>query len=186
VIERSSTELRDEGLGRSFRVVHVDGSHRFEVVRQDIDLALELVVDGGIVVVDDYRTIPHALGVAAAVWEAVTAGKLIPVLATAQKLYGCSPDHAETTATMLRRWASEDAPFSGLQQQVAGYEMVVFAPPLQSPTLADPAPEPPRGEPEEDANQLRERLALIEGSRTWRIRNRLMRLLRRKQRFNDV
>jgi Glycosyl transferase family 2/Methyltransferase domain len=179
VIERSSTELRDEGLGRSFRIAHVDGSHRFDVVRQDIATALELVVDGGIVIVDDYRTIPHALGVAAAVWEAVTAGKLIPMLATAQKLYGCAPDHAETTATMLRRWASEDAPFSGLLQQVAGYEMVVFAPPLQSPTLADPVAEHPAGEPDEEANQLRARLALIEGSRTWRFRNKLVRLLRR-------
>jgi Glycosyl transferase family 2/Methyltransferase domain len=176
VIERSSTELADDGLERSFRIVHVDGSHRFDVVRQDITTALDLVVDGGIIVIDDYRTIPHALGVAAAVWEAVTSGRLVPVVATGQKLYGCSPADTEATARKLLYWASEDAPFDSLSQQVAGRDVVVFAPPLQSPTLATPGP---ATEPEDDVAQLRERLALIEGSRTWRLRNRLVRLLRR-------
>jgi hypothetical protein len=183
VIERSSTELADEGLERSFRVVHVDGSHRFDVVRQDITTALDLVVDGGMIVIDDYRTIPHALGVAAAVWEAVTSGRLVPVVASGQKLYGCSPHDTEATARMLLHWASEEAPFDSLSQRVAGHDVVVFAPPLQSPTLATPGPaaesaQPRRG-PEDDVAQLRERLALIEGSRTWRLRNRLVRLLRR-------
>jgi hypothetical protein len=135
-----------------------------------------LVVDGGIIVIDDYRTIPHALGVAAAVWEAVTSGRLVPVVATGQKLYGCSPADTEATARKLLYWASEDAPFDSLSQQVAGRDVVVFAPPLQSPTLATPGP---ATEPEDDVAQLRERLALIEGSRTWRLRNRLVRLLRR-------
>jgi Glycosyl transferase family 2/Methyltransferase domain len=183
VIERSSTELIDEGLGRTFRIAHIDGSHHYDVVRQDIATALDLVVDGGIVVVDDYRTIPHALGVAAAVWEAVTSGRLVPVVASSQKLYSCSPDDTETTARMLLRWASEEAAFTSLLQQVAGHEVVVFAPPLQSPTLATPRPAAestqPRREPEDDVAQLRERLALIEGSRTWRLRNQLLRILRR-------
>jgi len=176
VIERSSTELPDQGLERSFRIVHVDGSHRFDVVRQDISTALDFVVDGGIIVIDDYRTIPHALGVAAAVWEAVTSGRLVPVVATGQKLYGCSPADTEATARTLLHWATEEAPFDSLSQQVAGHDVVVFAPPLHSPTLATPVP---ATESEDDLAQLRERLALIEGSRTWRLRNRLVRLLRR-------
>jgi hypothetical protein len=182
VIERSSTALADEGLGRSFRIAHVDGSHRYEIVCQDIATALELVVDGGIVVVDDYRTVPHALGVAAAVWKAVTDGKLIPVLATPQKLYGCSLSDRNTTATMLRRWALENASLRGVRQEVAGHEVVVLAPPLQSPTLATPAPspeEPPQPVVADEETRLRERLALIEGSRTWRTRNWLMQLVRR-------
>jgi Methyltransferase domain len=183
VIERPSTELLDAGLNPSFRIVHVDGSHRYEVVRQDIATALDLLVDGGIVAVDDYRTVPHALGVAAAVWEAVTDARLIPVLATQHKLYGCSPGDSETTVKALRSWALADTRFGGSSQQVAGHDVVVFAPPLQAPTLATPGPaaelEQPGREPEDDVAQLRERLALIEGSRTWRLRNRLERLLRR-------
>jgi glycosyl transferase family 2/methyltransferase family protein len=191
VIERSSPELAVEGLRRSFRTVHVDGSHRYDVVRQDIATALELVVDGGIVVVDDYRTVPHALGVAAAVWEAVTDGKLAPVLATVQKLYGCAPGSSETTAKMLRRWALEEAPFGAVRQQVAGHEMAVFAPPMGSPTLVTAGDaleaERPMRQPAEEVTRLKERLALIEGSRTWRLRNRLLRLmLRGRSRERDA
>jgi Methyltransferase domain len=181
VIDRSSTELGNEGLDRSFRFVHIDGSHRYEVVRQDIDIALELAVDGGIIAMDDYRTLPHALGVAAAAWEAVTSGKLIPLLATVQKLYACSPESTETTGKSLHHWALEEAPFGGVQQQVAGHEMVVFAPP-PSPAAVRAAPhqrERSLQEAAEEVGELRKRLALIEGSRTWRLRNRLMRLLHR-------
>jgi Glycosyl transferase family 2/Methyltransferase domain len=183
VIERSSTELMNEGLGHSFRIVHVDGSHRYDIVRQDIVTALEMVVDGGIVVVDDYRTVPHALGVAAAVWEAVIDGRLIPLLTTEQKFYGYSPGDTENTATMLRCWALEDASYSSLRQQVAGHEMVAFGPPLEPPKLAAAEPardkERPLSEAEDEVARLRERLALIEGSRTWRLRNRVMRFVRR-------
>ena len=183
VIERSSEELVAEGLERSFRVAHIDGSHRYDIVRQDIDTALNLLVEGGVVIVDDYRTVPHALGVAAAVWKAVTDGQLVPVLATVQKLYGCAPAGAGTLATTLRCWGLEDAPFDGLRQQVAGHDMVVFAPPMGSPTPVTDRPshesELLQAEDEARVARLRERLALIEGSRTWRLRNRLMRLFGR-------
>jgi hypothetical protein len=178
VIERPSTQLSYEVLGQSFRIVHVDGSHSYQIVRQDIDTALELVVDGGIVVVDDYRTVPHALGVAAAAWKAVTDGKLIPVLATVQKLYGSPPGGADATRNMLRRWALEEAPVTGFRQQVAGHEMVVFSPPPSPAAVSPPSPDQPPRTADEVAS-LQERLALIEGSRTWRLRNTLMRLVRR-------
>ena len=178
-----AAELAGEGLQRSFRIAHVDGSHRYDIAHQDIATALGLVVDGGIVIVDDYRTVPHALGVAAAVWKAVTDGKLIPVLATVQKLYGCAPGGSDASASTLRRWALEEAPFGGLRQQVADHDMVVFAPPMGSPTLATAEPsreaEHRLRRAEEDAARLQARLALIEGSRTWRLRNRLMRLIGR-------
>jgi hypothetical protein len=179
VIERSSTELASDGLGRSFRIVHVDGSHSYDIVRQDIDTALDLLVDGGIVVIDDYRTVPHALGVAAAAWKAVTDGRLIPVLATVQKLYGSPPRGTETPTNMLRRWALEDAHVPGVRQQVAGHEMVVFSPPPSPAAVRPTVPDAPPPAAEGDPAILRERLALIEGSRTWRLRNALMRLMGR-------
>ena len=63
-VARPSNELRDADLGSRFRIVHVDGSHRYDIVRQDIAAAVDLVTDGGVIVIDDYRTLPHALGVA--------------------------------------------------------------------------------------------------------------------------
>jgi Methyltransferase domain len=87
VFQCSSTELPERaGLCRSFRFIHVDGSHLYEVVRQDIATAKSLLVDGGIVVFDDYRS-EHTPGVAAAVWEAI-AGRIVqPICITQKKMY---------------------------------------------------------------------------------------------------
>jgi hypothetical protein len=70
----------------TFRFIHVDGSHLFELVRCDIESAKALNQAGGVVVFDDIWA-QHAPGVAAAVWEAVANEGLIPVCLTAAKLY---------------------------------------------------------------------------------------------------
>jgi hypothetical protein len=105
------------------------------------------------------------------------------LLATEQKLYGCAPRSTETSmARTLHGRALAEAPFGGSRQQVAGYDMVVLAPPMQSATLAaerSREAEEPLRQAEEDVARLEERLALIEGSRTWRLRNRVMRFIRR-------
>ena len=151
MIERSSTELADEGFGRSFRLVHVDGSHQYDVVRQDIATALELLVDGGIVVVET----PHGPSCSRGGRSCLAGGhrrEPDSVSRDPQKFYACRHGDTETTAEMLRRWALEEAPVGGLRQQVAGHEMVVLAPPLQSPALAtELSPEPERPQPENEA-----------------------------------
>ena len=151
-------------------------------MRQDIATALEVVTDDGVIILDDYRTVPHALGVAAAAWEAVVDGRLVPVIATDQKLYGCPPGGPRTAKELLR-WADEDAPFFGLRQRVAGHEAICFAPPPSPPVVSEDAVErEPSAAPTVDhaaeAADLRERLALIERSRTWRWRGKLVRFLR--------
>lgn len=72
---------------RSFRLVHVDGSHIYELVREDLRNARPLLRDGGMVVIDDWRT-GHTPGVAAATWETILHDGLIPICFTDQKLYG--------------------------------------------------------------------------------------------------
>ncbi len=81
-----STGLEGQLAPRTFRLVHVDGSHLEDPVRWDIGLAKELLAPGGVIVLDDFRS-PHTPGVALAVWEAVHAG-LTPILTTTMKLYG--------------------------------------------------------------------------------------------------
>jgi methyltransferase family protein len=50
------------GLTKRFRLIHIDGSHLFEIVQQDIKLSKDILKDDGIVIFDDYRS-PHTPGV---------------------------------------------------------------------------------------------------------------------------
>lgn len=86
VVRESSAALldRDDLFGR-FRFVHVDGSHRYDAVARDIRLSQRLLGDSGVVAFDDAVN-RKALGVAAAVWEAVFTAGLRPLLSTG-KIY---------------------------------------------------------------------------------------------------
>lgn len=86
IIAEPSSTLRNHGLGRTFRFIHIDGSHAYDCVRQDLLLAKELLIPGGVVVFDDLLS-PHTPGVTAAVWEGVANDSLIP-LAQTVKFYG--------------------------------------------------------------------------------------------------
>jgi len=101
-------QCRSQDLGsrlsaRSFRLIHVDGAHLHAVVRSDLALAKRVAAPGGIVAVDDYRR-EHTPGVAAAAWEAVLNGGLVPLCITPGKLYGCW-QHADWYTERLRELA---------------------------------------------------------------------------------
>lgn len=70
----------------SCRLVHVDGGHDYETVRQDALIARGLLAAGGVVVFDDYCK-PHLPGTALAVWEQVLRGGLVPMVLTDAKMY---------------------------------------------------------------------------------------------------
>jgi hypothetical protein len=86
IIAGSSTMLHSRNFGRTFRLIHIDGSHEYEIVRSDLLLAKSLLMPGGFVIFDDIITL-HTPGVTAAVWEGVIRDGLIPVYQT-HKLYG--------------------------------------------------------------------------------------------------
>lgn len=86
IIPQPSSTLHHAGLGRTFRFIHIDGSHNYDLVRQDLLLAKELLVPGGVVSFDDLLS-PHTPGVTAAVWEGVANDGLIPMMQTI-KFYG--------------------------------------------------------------------------------------------------
>jgi hypothetical protein len=85
IVAAPSTALSGLGLGRTFRFIHVDGSHAYETVRSDLLLTRELLVEGGVVVFDDIVSM-HTPGVTAAVWEGVVVDGLVPLLQS-RKLY---------------------------------------------------------------------------------------------------
>lgn len=95
--------IRTGRLSRTFRFIHVDGSHLYSVVKRDILTARRLLKKGGVVAFDDYRS-EHTPGVAAAVWEAVIQGGLIPLFLTPQKLYGTWDPFCYRLLKEIKHW----------------------------------------------------------------------------------
>jgi hypothetical protein len=112
IIEGSSTTLFARDFGQTFRLIHVDGSHEYGIVRSDLQLAKSLLKPGGFVIFDDIITL-HTPGVTAAVWEGVFHDGLVPVFQTS-KLYGTwgQPIAVEIPKT-----------FSAFSHEVAGHHM---------------------------------------------------------------
>jgi len=86
ILQMHSSEIGGWLHGRTFRLIHVDGSHEWKAVVQDIDLSRRLLAPDGLIVFDDFRD-PYAMGVAAAVWAAILSGALSPLVLTDAKLY---------------------------------------------------------------------------------------------------
>lgn len=107
IVATTSSRLRAAAeLGRTFRFIHIDGSHLYPAVRDDIELARELLVEGGVVAFDDVLA-PHAVGVSAAVWAAVAQTGLRP-LCLARKLYATwEPKGVDFVKELAARSANE-------------------------------------------------------------------------------
>jgi SAM-dependent methyltransferase len=88
IIKADSMTLAEDFIQRyrGIRWMHIDGSHTREATVSDLRLAERLVIDGGIVAVDDiYR--PNWAGVTAGIYEYLhTNGKLIPFAVIPEKL----------------------------------------------------------------------------------------------------
>ena len=108
IMQCPSEEIAAHFKPKSFRFIHVDGGHSYDVVRTDVLTSRRLLQEGGVVVFDDYlnRKFP---GVAAAVWGAVAEGDLIPICLTEGKLYGSWSPELLALTTKLESWAGEEA-----------------------------------------------------------------------------
>lgn len=87
ILQIPSSELPGKVAPRSCRFVHIDGSHLYRNVYQDIGTAHEVLLPEGIVVLDDIRE-EHTPGVTIAAWEAVLNRGLRPICLSSKKLYG--------------------------------------------------------------------------------------------------
>jgi hypothetical protein len=87
VIRGDSRSIVEHARIGRHRFVHIDGSHVYEHVRADLESARCLLGEGGIVAVDDYRSI-HTPGVSAATWEEAATGGLHALVLSETKLYG--------------------------------------------------------------------------------------------------
>jgi hypothetical protein len=95
IIAGPSSGLFDLELARTFRLIHVDGSHAYDLVRSDLLLSKQLLMPGGVVAFDDIISV-HTPGVTAAVWEGVLRDELVPLFQS-RKFYGTwgAPFHVD-------------------------------------------------------------------------------------------
>lgn len=120
-----STKLLNVGQlsENTFRFIHVDGSHVYSIVRRDLRTSRGLLRDRGIVAIDDYRSV-HTPGVAAAVWEEVARGDLIPLCLTPQKMYATWDIHNLHLSNKLRIWAQKQGNFQVDRDRICGRTVV--------------------------------------------------------------
>jgi SAM-dependent methyltransferase len=122
VIEAPSSVISTEVEPGTCRFVHIDASHLYEHVRDDIGAAREILRPDGIVVLDDFRS-EHTPGVSVAVWEAVLNRGLRPVCLSTQKLYGTWGD-PEPLQEELIALLEERADCGLSVQSAAGHRLV--------------------------------------------------------------
>jgi hypothetical protein len=136
-----SAQLDRNALARQFRLIHVDGGHEYEVVREDILTARALLGDGGIVIFDDWSQ-AHCPGVAMALWESYQDINLIPLGFTDTKLYATWDPIL--TADDLDRWVQQQGDFDrSYPFHLGRYTARRYTPRK----VAPPPPPPPQPEP---------------------------------------
>ncbi|MEU9127366.1 class I SAM-dependent methyltransferase [Kitasatospora sp. NPDC048540] len=144
VVQAPTSVLADGRIpDQSCRFIHIDASHLYEHVAGDIQVARAALAKDGVVALDDYRA-EHTPGVAAAVWEAVFAHGLRPVLLTPEKFYGTWGDAEQVQRDLLGRdWRAEgyrmdEETIAGVRVYRLAYDTVPAAP------ATAPRPAPPR------------------------------------------
>jgi predicted O-methyltransferase YrrM len=135
VVRGLSSSIVDHAEHGTHRFVHIDASHVYEHVVEDIAAARKLLKPGGVVVFDDYRT-AHTPGVSAAVWQA-TAEDLRPFALTFNKLYATFDDQ-EPYYDLLSGWLDGRGYWRYEQHLVSGHRML---------RVLRPAPKPKAGQP---------------------------------------
>ena len=91
---RSTSGHRD--LKGKCRFIHIDASHEFEPTQCELAIADELMMDNGIVVLDDFANLDHSQTIAAIYkYLFTTKTQLTPFLVTNDKGYLCRKRHFE-------------------------------------------------------------------------------------------
>lgn len=141
VVRANTSEILSHVPAGSCRFIHIDASHKYEDVRQDLLSARKLLNPHGIVVFDDYRT-EHTPGTAAAIWEAVVSEQLRILCLSANRFYATWADPTETQRRLVR-WIKRRDDHNCDIQQVLGQQVVRVArvrkltdPPSQTATSA--------------------------------------------------
>ena len=143
VWQMPSTSIDRAERAGTCRLIHVDGAHTYEAVREDIATARALLGPGGVAVFDDWAT-PHAVGVHVALWEEFLRGDLRLLCLSPVKLYA-TWDPAGLRREDVEGWVESqpDLDSSGLYHLAHGeVRLVTVATPAPEGSLSDPAKPP--------------------------------------------
>ena len=93
LVIKNSIEINSSDFPQDIRFVHIDGSHLYEYVKHDLDLACEIISqDYGVIALDDFRS-QHTIGVQVAIWQEVLGKKRVkPIIITPCKMYLVNED----------------------------------------------------------------------------------------------
>lgn len=127
VYQCPSDELANHENVRTFRMIHIDGSHSYDTVRSDIGLAATMLVPQGLVILDDYRSF-HTPGVSAAVWEAVVNDGLRPLWLTHDKMYASWGVDLEDVREPLQRMFRQTLGVEAVEETVCGHHVLIGLP----------------------------------------------------------
>lgn len=129
ILRGLSSTLRGHVADASVRFAHIDGSHLFAVVADDLENIQQLMAPGGIVSIDDFRGV-HTPGVSAATWAAVANSGLIPICLSEAKFYGTWEAAVATeTVQQLQLWLSAQQDIHFGHQEIAGHTVVLMTEP---------------------------------------------------------
>ncbi|MDQ6949614.1 MAG: class I SAM-dependent methyltransferase, partial [Actinomycetota bacterium] len=122
-----SSELATHENVRTFRLIHIDGSHAYENVRSDIGLASRMLLPQGLVILDDYRSF-HTPGASAAIWEAVVNDGLCPLWFTPDKMYASWGLDIGDVRKPLQRLFRQILGVEAVYETVRGHEVLIALP----------------------------------------------------------
>ena len=115
IIRRNSLDVSADELlewsGGPYRLLSVDGGHSTEVALNDLQLAHEVLADGGVIMMDDYFD-PKFPGVSEAVNRFYlllgNSRETVPFLITGNKLFLSTADHGERYREVIRTVVDEE------------------------------------------------------------------------------
>jgi predicted O-methyltransferase YrrM len=140
VFQALSTEVAAHVEPGSVRFAHIDASHLYAQVAEDLQVMRPLMQPDGVIVFDDFRAV-HTPGVAAAVWEGVVSHGLVPFALSPFKMYatwGDPTSHVERA----RRLGHAEPEMDVTELVILGHDVIrlekVPVPPAKP--VAPPAP----------------------------------------------
>lgn len=139
IVQALSTEIAAHVEPGSVRFAHVDASHLYAQVAEDLQVMRPLMQPDGVIVFDDYRAV-HTPGVAAAVWEGVADFGLVPFALSPYKMYATWGDPSRHL-DRVRRLGHAEPQLDVSEQSILGHDIVRLE------QVAEPPPPAPKQAP---------------------------------------